>query len=321
MLALISDIVDLAKIESGQLPLVYGKLKVSELMGELEQYAHEEMGRHENKKIDLVIQHGQNDIELETDVIRINQIMKNLINNAIKFTEKGSVTLGAKTEAERDRIVFQVRDTGIGIDSDHFGLIFEQFRQVDGSDTRKFGGTGLGLTICRKLVELMHGRIWVESASGEGAAFHVELPMKQSGNTGQFNPNTSYASSGSTLDGDQYIMVVDDEPDSAELMEELILSLGHRVVKSHNGFEALQYLERLSLPDIVMMDVEMSVLSGTDVLRIIKERYPQIRVVAQSAHALHGDRKRFLDAGFDEYLPKPFSKKQMADILDALSLP
>jgi PAS domain S-box-containing protein len=321
LLALISDIVDLAKIESGQLPLIYGKLKVSELMEELKQYAEEEMERYRNKHIDVLIQQEGKDVELETDVIRINQIMKNLINNAIKFTEQGAVTVGVKSDSKANRIVFHVRDTGIGIDSDHFGLIFEQFRQVDGSDTRKFGGTGLGLTICRKLVELLNGRIWVESASGEGAVFQVEMPLKHSGIIRQGAPDASDPASDSSVDGELFVMVVDDEPDSAALMEELITSMGHRVVKSYNGYEALQNLERGSLPDIVMMDVEMSVLSGTDVLRIMQERYPQIRVVAQSAHALQGDRKRFLDAGFDEYLPKPFSKQQLSEVLHVLSLP
>jgi len=118
-----------------------------------------------------------------------------------------------------------------------------------------------------------------------------------------------------------FIMVVDDEPDSAELMEKMVVSMGHRVVKTYNGYEALQYLDQSTPPDIIMLDVEMPVLSGTDVLSIIRQRFPEIRVVAQSAHALHGDRKRFLNEGFDEYLPKPYTKQQLSAVLNALSLP
>ena len=319
LLALITDIVDLAKIESGQLPLIFGRVKISELMGELKQYAEEELGRFRHKQIEVIVEEVEEDIEMETDLIRVNQVMKNLINNAIKFTESGAVTVGVHSDPAANRIVFQVRDTGIGIDSDHFGLIFEQFRQVDGSDTRRFGGTGLGLTICRKLVEMMNGRIWVESEVGEGALFQVELPLTQTGFVKKRGRRTRDSGKDPTLHETLFILVVDDEPDSAELMERMVISLGHRVVKTSNGYEALQYLEQSAPPDIIMLDVEMPVLSGTDVLRIIRQRFRDILVVAQSAHALHGDRKRFLNEGFDEYLPKPYTKQQVSAVLNTLT--
>ena len=319
LLVLISDIVDLAKIESGQLPLIYGRLKGSELMDELRSYAEEEVKRFDNKQLEVVIREEGREMEIEIDVIRISQIMKNLINNAIKFTDQGSVSIGVTGFPEENRILFQVRDTGIGIEPDHFGLIFEQFRQVDGSNTRKHGGTGLGLTICRKLTELMGGRIWVESAPGEGASFQVELPLEPTGirsNTEkELVDKTDRTANGETL----FIMVVDDEPDSADLLEELISAMGHRVVKFSNGYEALKYLEQSPLPDLVMLDVEMPVLNGTDVLRMIRERYSKVRVIAQSAHALHGDRKRFMEEGYDGYLPKPYSVEQLSGVIASLA--
>jgi PAS domain S-box-containing protein len=320
LLALISDIVDLAKIESGQLPLIYGRLKVAELLEEMKNYAEDELKRFDNRQLDVIMQQEDKDVELEIDTIRISQIMKNLINNAIKFTDRGSVSIGAKSYPEENRIVFHVRDTGIGIDSDHFGLIFEQFRQVDGSDTRRYGGTGLGLTICRKLARMMGGRIWVESVSGEGALFQVELPIRTTVHQSSIEQEALTEPASTEVSEELSIMVVDDEPDSADLLEALVSSMGHRVVKVPNGYEALKYLEQSTLPDIVMLDVEMSVLKGADVLRIIRERYRNIRVIAQSAHALHGDRNRFMEEGYDGYLPKPYSVQQLSEVISSLVL-
>jgi PAS domain S-box-containing protein len=320
LLTLISDIVDLAKIESGQLPLIYGRLKVSELLEEMKNYAEEELKRFDNKQLGVIVQQEGQDIELEIDAIRISQIMKNLVNNAIKFTDRGSVSIGANSYPAENRIVFHVRDTGIGIDSDHFGLIFEQFRQIDGSDTRRYGGTGLGLSICRKLTRMMGGRIWVESVSGKGAIFQVEFPIRTTVHKNNIEQEALTEPAKPEINGELFIMVVDDEPDSADLLEALVSSMDHRVVKVSNGYEALKYLEQSPLPDIVMLDVEMSVLRGADVLRIIRERYREIRVIAQSAHALHGDRKRFMEEGYDGYLPKPYSVEQLSEVISSLVL-
>jgi PAS domain S-box-containing protein len=318
LLTLISDIIDLAKIESGQLSIIYGRLQLAELIEEMEQYAHEELRRLGKKDIHIIATVTQPECELETDVIRIAQVMKNLINNAIKFTERGSVEIGCKQGTEEDTLILYVKDTGIGIASDHFDLIFDQFRQIDGSNTRKFGGTGLGLAICKNLIRLMGGRIWVESKVGGGTLFQVELPSKSSNGVTREDPEFKFQlSSQGTIDG-LSIMVVDDEEDTVELYEALISNLGYGVSTALNGYEALKFLEQKSKPDLVLMDVSMPILSGTETLRIMKERYPGIKVVAQSAHALVGDRDRFLNEGYDEYLPKPFTEEQLSGIIHKL---
>lgn len=317
LLVLISDIIDLAKIESGQLPLVYGKISVSELLMNMRQYAEEELKRQFRDSIQIHVEEPPETVDMEIDVLRIEQVMKNLINNALKFTEKGTVTIGFKCGSRKNRGLFYVKDTGIGIDSDHFGLIFDQFRQVDGSDTRRFGGTGLGLAICRNLVQIMGGRIWVESEPGKGALFQVELPLRRRTlKTIVEEQNIPLDSTPSTGDSLR-ILVVDDEPDSAELLVELLTSMGYQVRSALTGYEALEQMERYFLPDLVFLDVQMPVLTGTELLHILKTRYPEIRVVAQSAHALPGDRERFLDEGYDDHLPKPFTKQQLESIIFA----
>ncbi len=245
--------------------------------------------------------------------------MRNLVNNAIKFTETGSVTIGCKKSDSPSKFILFVQDSGIGISPGNFELIFDQFRQIDGSNTRKFGGTGLGLAICKNLVQMLGGRIWVESREGEGAMFQVELPLKASRNMKPEEKAQQHQGMTTAPSHSLSVMVVDDEQDSVELMRELFTSLGHSVVTANSGYEALRLLEKQSVPDLVFMDVQMPYLTGTDTMKIMKERYNTVKVIAQSAHALVGDRARFLKEGFDGYLPKPFTAEQLEEVIGLLS--
>jgi len=318
LLALISDIIDLAKIESNQLSLVYGRQELGVLLNEMKQYAKDEAERMH--KADLVIElvAHEGSCEIETDVIRLTQVLKNLINNAIKFTESGIIRIGCREAEGGKSMIFSVEDSGVGIAEDDFELVFDQFRQVDGSNTRKYSGTGLGLAICRNLVELMGGRIWVESRMGEGSMFQVRLPRKSvaaqgvkgnSGRTPEIEANNIPS---------LQILVVDDEPDSLELFSEILKGMGHEVLQAGTGYEALALLDKES-PDIVFMDDQMPVMSGTETLKIIRTRFDDLKVVVQSAHALVGDKARFLKEGFDGYLSKPFSGEQLKELLWKLS--
>lgn len=314
LLALISDIIDLAKIESGQLAIITGRLKVSELIKEMEEYGREELIRLRKEKLEIETVLKLKASEMETDVIRIAQVLKNLINNAIKFTDAGKVEIGCvKGEADKS-VRFYVRDTGIGISQEHIELIFDQFRQIDGSNTRKFGGTGLGLAICKNLVRLMGGKVWAESKPGKGSLFQVELPLKPTASVPPQSERTRIRErewTGQKIS----ILAVDDEPDTLELYSALLTQMGHQVRVAETGYEALRLLDQYPLPDLVLMDVTMPVMSGTDTMKLIRERYPEIRVVAQSAHALSGDRDRFLGEGYDDYLPKPFTSKELEQVL------
>ena len=315
LLDLISDIIDLAKIESGQLSIIYGRIMIGQLINDMEQYARDETVRLQKENIEIVVELGCDNFEIETDVIRITQVMKNLINNAIKFTEKGKVEIGCSKGESDQTVRFYVKDTGIGISPEHFEVIFDQFRQVDGSNTRKFGGTGLGLAICKNLVQLMGGRIWVESESGNGALFQLELPLRSTGRDKQLMPELKSVQEGERTGQEISILAVDDEPDTLELYQVMLTQMGHHVTTAATGYEALRILEQFPLPDLVLMDSQMPVMSGTDTLRIIRERYPVMKVVAQSAHALTGDRERFLGEGYDDYLPKPFSTAELEKVI------
>jgi len=315
LLTLITDIIDLAKIESGQVTINYGRLLLSELIADMKQYAFDEAKRLQKGNLKISSKMDVGDFELEADVLRLSQVMKNLINNAIKFTQEGSVNIGCKLGTSDKTVVLYVKDTGIGIDPEHIDVIFDQFRQVDGSNTRKFGGTGLGLAISRNLAKLMGGRIWVESEPGSGSLFQMELPLRSPGINKHHPPPVDQVSGVSELKLEISVLAVDDEPHTLELYQAMLNALGHSVRTAENGYEALRMLEQFPLPELVLMDVQMPVLSGTDTLRIIRERHPGVKVVAQSAHALVGDRDRFMKEGYDEYLPKPFTTAQMEKVI------
>jgi PAS domain S-box-containing protein len=178
LLALITNVVDLARMESGQLPIIYEKMELSALMEETGKYAMRELGRLGKEDVEVIVQKEEDGLTIETDVVRISQVMRNLVDNAVKFTVRGHVKIGYRMKGDRKVLLF-VEDTGIGINPRYFDVIFRQFRQVDESDTRRFGGTGLGLSICRNLVEMMGGKITVESETGKGALFQVEIPVRK----------------------------------------------------------------------------------------------------------------------------------------------
>ena len=153
-------------------------MDLSELLEELHQYALDEIKRMKKRNLEILVEKEIKSFQIEADMIRISQVMKNLVNNAIKFTPEGIVKIGFRRKGDK-KIVLFVEDTGIGIDPGNHGMIFEQFRQIDDSNTRKFGGTGLGLSISKNLVQLMGGRIGIRSELGKGALFQVELPVRK----------------------------------------------------------------------------------------------------------------------------------------------
>jgi CheY-like chemotaxis protein len=165
----------------------------------------------------------------------------------------------------------------------------------------------------------MGGKIWLESDPGKGTTFYVEFPVKATGaETTDYPEKVKDPESGKTGKVVS-ILAVDDEPDTLDLYQAMLAQMGHKVSVAATGYEALRILEQFPLPDLVLMDVQMPVMNGTDTLRLIKERYPDLKVVAQSAHALTGDRARFLGEGYDNYLPKPFTEAELDRVISELT--
>jgi CheY-like chemotaxis protein len=260
---------------------------------------------------------------LSGDASRIRQILVNLLSNAVKFTDKGEIEVAVEaTELAGNgyEMHFSVRDTGIGISRMDLDRIFQPFTQADASTSKKYGGTGLGLAISRKLVELMGGRIWVESTHGKGSIFHFTImvditsaaPVKTS-RTLSKPLGKAWASK------DLRILLAEDNLVSQKVALLMLNKLGCKADVVADGFKVLQALERQTY-DLVLMDVQMPEMDGLEATRIIRQRWPDgPKIIAITAYALEGDRERCLEAGMDGYIAKPVQKDDLAEVLEMFS--
>jgi CheY-like chemotaxis protein len=255
------------------------------------------------------------------DPNRVRQVLLNLINNAVKFTPSGSVRVEVTLEKERARVVmlrFSVTDTGIGLTEEQSKLIFEPFRQADGSITRKYGGTGLGLAICSSLVELMGGSISVNSKMGQGSTFSFTTrctvcdgPQKMT--EARKLPIPHFAI------GRLRILLAEDNRVNQLLTIRLLEGQGHEVVVVNHGRAALEALERERF-DLVLMDVQMPEMDGLEATRILRQReaegFRSVPIIAMTAHAMKGDRDKCLAAGMRGYISKPIQPEEFFELIE-----
>ena len=263
------------------------------------------------------------------DAVRLRQILSNLVGNAIKFTDRGYVTVRVRIEQQSTAgatLHFLVRDTGIGIPEEQQACIFEPFRQADGSTTRRHEGTGLGLAICTRLVQLMGGRLWVESRAGEGSIFHFTAPFgharggedKQPGVPLARDVSTLAASVQSACASSLRVLVAEDNAVNQNLVRSVLKKDGHAVQLAGNGREVLAALEGSQF-DLILMDVQMPGMDGFEATAAIRKAEQltgsHVPIVAITAHAMQGDRERCLEAGMDEYLTKPIDLAKLRAML------
>ena len=329
LLTVINDILDFSKIEAGrfELDLVPFRLR-DNLADTIKPLAM----RARAKGLSLVC-HVQPDVPdaLHGDLGRLRQILINLVGNAIKFTPWGEVRLSIWAETPGPKAAtlhVAVADTGIGIPADKLGTIFAPFVQADGSMARNFGGTGLGLTISAQLVEMMSGRIVVESTVGQGSTFSFAIPLGIHQNVapsprgGATADKPTAGTLGPPLVAPLRILLAEDNVINQKVCLGILEKTGHRVVTASNGREAVAILEQ-ELFDLVLMDVQMPDLDGLEATAAIRERERatgrRTPIIALTAHAMKGDRERFLAAGMDAYVSKPLHpdelRQAMADVV------
>jgi signal transduction histidine kinase/ActR/RegA family two-component response regulator len=326
LLCLLNDILDFSKIEAGRLELDATDFSVQQVVScAIKTLAVR--AQQKNLALNCGIAPGVPD-ELAGDPVRLRQILLNLISNAIKFTDTGGISIRVGLEsADQQRTVlhFAVSDTGIGIPVAKQSLIFEAFQQADGSTTRKYGGTGLGLGICSKLVALMGGAIWVDSEVGRGSTFHFTAQFRRSeacacqASSGELEVCTALPTPRRCL----RILLAEDNRVNEKLAVRLLEKLGHQVAVTHNGREALEVSVQQYF-DLILMDVQMPELDGLEASRLIREREKgtgsHIPILAMTAHAMKGDRERCLEAGMDGYVAKPIQPQKLLEaIQEALS--
>ncbi|MEZ0367618.1 MAG: ATP-binding protein, partial [Candidatus Sericytochromatia bacterium] len=263
-------------------------------------------------------------LRLMGDPVRLRQILLNLLDNALKFSEKGEVRLQVSALAEKQdqaELLFELSDAGIGILPEYQARLFQPFSQADGSSRRRFGGTGLGLAIASQLVELMGGKIGVESEPGRGSRFWFRLPLrKQPAKAAVAAVPAAPAAQDSALQRQTRVLLVEDNPINQMVAEAIVLKLGHAVTIAENGLVALETLKADSY-DLVLMDCQMPEMDGFEATREIRRgaagaRHQQIPIIAVTAHVLDEDREKCLAAGMNDYLAKPFTPEQMHQVID-----
>jgi CheY-like chemotaxis protein len=317
LLTIITDILDISKIEAGLLPIYEQKFNINEMLDELLAQFEIEKKQKFKDEIELKIQKGfeNNEAEIFSDRARIYQVVSNLIGNAIKFTEKGAIEFGYKV-INKEKLIFFVKDTGIGINRDKQAIIFERFRQVDDSTNRKYGGTGLGLAICKGLVSLLGGKIWVESNPGNGSVFYFSLNYKPI--TALIHPKLQETVNEVSIYSfyGKSILIVEDVEDNFLLLKEILDETNANLLRASNGKEAIKIARQNKSLNLILVDIQLPDINGYKVTKQIKSFYPKLKIIAQTAYGLSGDREKALDAGFDDYISKPIIRKTFLDLIN-----
>ncbi len=323
LLRIINDILDFSKIEAGKLEIESIPFHITEVLQEVRTLFSPKLAE---KNLELVlVEKLCCPNKILGDPLRLKQVLFNLMSNAIKFTNEGSITLEVTStsfENHKAKFAFVVKDTGIGLSQEQISKLFSAFTQADSSVTRKYGGTGLGLTISKRLVEMMGGDIWVESEVGKGSMFYFsaifqvvseDLQIAEL-DVAKHEPNTKPIKEGLRIG---HVLLVEDNQINQLIAEELLKGVGYTVDIANNGQEALDMLEKCTY-DIVLMDIQMPVLDGLSATMRIREneRFKDLPVVAMSAHAMTGDKEISLAHGMNDHITKPISPEILYAALD-----
>lgn len=314
---LINDILDLSKIEADKITLDKQDFKLVDLLEEVKTLLGP-LARQKQIGFEYHVADGLAE-SYNGDSYRLCQVLLNLAGNSIKFTDEGKISIKAMPSTEHDNMLrIEVNDTGIGIEQDKLDSIFDGFTQADSSTTRRFGGTGLGTTIARELIKLMHGFIGVNSTPGEGSSFWVEVPLPAAGIGSEQQANYVEGNTGEDKDiPAMSILIVEDSDINALFLTTHLGQAGHNTTVVTDGQQALDKL-RGNNYDLVFMDMHMPVMDGIDATRIWREEEdPQQRtpIIALTANVSDNDRVKCLEAGMDEFLTKPVSPERLQSLM------
>ncbi len=316
LLRIVEDIVDISKIEVGQMKIVETEFQLYEVLQQLLEYYKPKKVNKNTKcaiSLKLSVEPELKKLKIKTDGQRLKQILNYLLDNAFKFTQKGGIEFGCKMYSFSE-ILFFVKDTGIGIPQDKQEIIFDSFRQAEDSyQTREYGGTGLGLSIVRGIIDLLKGKLWLESEVGVGTTFHFTLPLFKAPSIQDaiFFPREIKTMNwkNKTL-----LIVEDDEPNMEYLIEALSES-EINILSAYTGEEALHLVNVHPDLNMVLMDIRLPDSNGLILTRIIKETNPNLTIIAQTAYAASSDIKNCMDAGCNAYLAKPINRDKLLQVI------
>jgi signal transduction histidine kinase/ActR/RegA family two-component response regulator len=313
LLTVIDDIIDISKIQANQLKIYYGKFNINDLINELYVfYRTQNAEKLKNVELKFQLCRNENHNWVYSDKNRVYQVLRNLIDNAFKFTLSGGIVFGCSQSTD-DELTLFVKDTGIGIEPDKQEIIFQSFRQAQEGKSRKYDGSGLGLSIVTGIMDMLGGKIHVVSELGEGSVFYVSLPRnKEKIETATVTEKPVTIKESNTKSSKLRIVSVEDDKASIEYLKIAVQSMGYELVNFNNAQKGIEYLKGNKV-DLVLMDVQLPEMNGFEATRIIKAEYPNLPVIIQTAYAMKTDMEKAYRAGCDDYLSKPLSLKQLKE--------
>jgi len=312
LLHIITDIVDISKIEARQEVVHHEVFNLNKLLEEVIS-DFEQLASQKNLKLVMIMKIPIDSVSIRSDQTKLRQILNNLIGNALKFTENGTVEI---TMANNYRqLIFSISDTGIGIDPSLHEAIFDRFRQADLGISRKYGGTGLGLSLARSYIEMLGGTIHVDSSPGNGSTFMFEIPGIIE--PAELLPNAEIKKEIAQVSWKgKTILLAEDEEINLFYLQTVLRSTSVNILIAVNGLEAVAQCKKNKDISLVLMDIKMPEMDGLTATRIILSDRPNLPIIATTAYALSADREKCIEAGCIDYLPKPIKRDQLLSMMD-----
>jgi len=320
LLNLISDLIDVSKIEAGKLELNSQPIKLSKIINALKALFQSEITNHKKENLTFQIESPIKDenIIIESDEIRLMQIFSNLLTNAIKYSNKGTITFGYSIENEND-ILFWIKDQGIGIAPSSQDLIFDRFYRIPSDNAQKYGGTGLGLSIVKELIARMNGEIYLNSKPDEGSTFFVRLRTKILRQVKHSDSIISKNTSSSTTIKPLTILIVEDIKHNTLLLTTILKKYAKKFLLAKDGIEAVNiFKENADTIDIILMDLKLPLLNGIEATKMIRRINKEIPIIAITASVYERDRLQALEAGCTDFIKKPISKEVLLELIPKL---
>jgi signal transduction histidine kinase/CheY-like chemotaxis protein len=324
MLNTINNIVDVSKLESGLMKVDIKEANINEKIESVYKFFKPEV---ENKGLQFLFKNGLKSKEaiIKTDNEKVYGLLTNLIKNAIKFTDEGSIEFGyvlksdgepGSTEQSRSaELEFFVKDSGVGIPENQKELIFERFRKGIESSDRKYEGSGLGLSICKSYVEMLGGKIWVESEEGKGSVFYFTIPYNAVSEEKDATENVVFTENIEVQVKKLKILVVEDDEISHSLLTRMIQNISKKVLHAITGVKAVEACHKNPDLDLVLMDIRMPEMNGLEATQQIRKFNTDVIIIAQTAYGFSSDCEKALEAGCNDYITKPFNKTLLYELI------